>query len=55
MEYAILFLPLIGALLGYAIKVFGDIYSEIVTTLFVSAAAILSIILFYNLSTIHQP
>ena len=48
MEYAILFLPLIGALLGYAIKVFGDIYSEIVTTLFVSAAAILSIILFYN-------
>ena len=48
MEYAILFLPLIGALLGYVIKVFGDIYSEIVTTLFVSAAAILSIILFYN-------
>ena len=48
MEYAILFLPLIGALLGYVIKVFGDIYSEIVTTLFVSSAAILSIILFYN-------
>ena len=48
MEYAILFLPLIGALLGYVIKVFGDIYSEIVTTLFVSAAAIFSIILFYN-------
>ncbi len=48
MEYAILFLPLIGALIGYVIKVFGDIYSEIVTTLFVSAAAILSIILFYN-------
>ena len=48
MEYAILFLPLIGALLGYVIKVFGDIYSEIVTTLFVSVAAILSIILFYN-------
>ena len=48
MEYAILFLPLIGALLGYVVKVFGDIYSEIVTTLFVSAAAILSIILFYN-------
>ena len=48
MEYAILFLPLIGALLGYVIKVFGDIYSEIVTTLFVSLAAILSIILFYN-------
>ena len=48
MEYAILFLPLIGALLGYVIKVFGDTYSEIVTTLFVSAAAILSIILFYN-------
>ena len=48
MEYALLFLPLIGALLGYVIKVFGDIYSEIVTTLFVSAAAIFSIILFYN-------
>ena len=48
MEYAILFLPLIGALLGYVIKVFGDFYSEIVTTLIVSAAAILSIILFYN-------
>ena len=48
MEYTILFLPLIGALIGYVIKVFGDIYSEIVTTLFVSSAAILSIILFYN-------
>ena len=53
MEYAILFLPLIGALLGYVIKVFGDIYSEIVTTLFVSAAAILSIILFYN-GIVHE-
>ena len=53
MEYAILFLPLIGALLGYVIKVFGDIYSEIVTTLFVSAAAIFSIILFYN-GIVHE-
>jgi len=48
MEYAILFLPLLGAILGYSFKHFGDLFSQLVTTLFVSVSAILSIIVFYN-------
>tara|TARA_Y100000590_G_scaffold211006_1_gene239053 strand:+ start:8609 stop:10519 length:1911 start_codon:yes stop_codon:yes gene_type:complete len=48
MEYAILFLPLLGAIFGYSIKHFGDLFSELITTLFVSVSAILSIIVFYN-------
>ena len=48
MEYAILFLPLIGAIVGYFFKYFGDIYSQLITTVFVCISAVLSIIVFYN-------
>ena len=48
MEYAILFLPLIGSIFGYLAKYFGDIFSQIITTLFICVTAILSILIFYN-------
>jgi len=34
MPYLIVFLPLIGALLGYSLKSLGDRFSEITTTTF---------------------
>jgi NADH-quinone oxidoreductase subunit L len=48
MSYLIVFLPLIGALLGYSLKSLGDRYSEIITTTFLFLSATLSIIIFYN-------
>ncbi len=48
MEYAILFLPLIGSLFGYLTKYIGDLTSQIITVFSVCISAILSIILFYN-------
>ena len=48
MEYAVLFLPLFGAIFGYLAKYFGDLYSQLTTTFFVCVTAILSIVLFYN-------
>jgi len=49
MEQLIIFLPFIGALLsGFFGKFLGDRVSEILTSLFVTIAAILSIIIFYN-------
>jgi len=48
MSYLIVFLPLIGALLGYSLKSLGDRYSEVITTTFLFLSAILSIIIFYN-------
>ena len=49
MEYIIIFLPLLGAILsGFFGKFIGDRISEILTSLFVSITAILSIIVFYN-------
>jgi len=48
MEYAILFLPLIGSLFGYLSKYIGDLTSQLTTSFFVCISAILSIILFYN-------
>ncbi len=48
MEYAVLFLPLIGAILGFFLKYFGDIFSQIFTTLLVCITALLSFIIFYN-------
>ena len=48
MPYLIVFLPLIGALLGYSLKSLGDRYSEVITTAFLFLSAILSIIIFYN-------
>ena len=48
MEYAIIFLPLIGSIIGYLGGSFSKYFSEIFTTLLVSASAILSIIVFWN-------
>ena len=48
MPYLIVFLPLVGAILGYSLKFLGDRYSEVITTSFLFFSAILSIIIFYN-------
>ncbi len=48
MSYLIVFLPLIGAILGYSLKSLGDRYAEVTTTTFLFLSAILSIIIFYN-------
>ncbi len=48
MEYAIVFLPLLGAIVGYICKSFTKLFSEIVTSIFVSLSAILSLIVFWN-------
>ena len=48
MEYAIVFLPLIGAIVsGFFGKIIGDRFSEIFTSLLVSISAILSFVVFY--------
>ena len=46
MEYAILFLPLIGSVLGYLGRSFTKYFAEISTSLFVSISAVLSILVF---------
>ena len=48
MEYAIIFLPLIGSIAGYLGRSLIKYFSEITTSLFVSISGILSIILFWN-------
>ena len=48
MEYAILFLPLIGSLLGYLGRSVTKYFSEITTSVFVSISAILSIFVFWK-------
>jgi NADH-quinone oxidoreductase subunit L len=48
MEYAILFLPLVGSVLGYLGKNLLNYFSETITSLFTLVSAILSIIIFYN-------
>ncbi len=48
MEYAILFLPLIGSIIGYFGRSLTKFFSEITTSLFVSIAAIFSLIVFWN-------
>ena len=48
MEYAVIFLPLLGTIIGYLSKYFGDIASQLLTTLTVCIAAILSLAIFYN-------
>ena len=48
MEYAILFLPLIGSIVGYLGRFATKYFSEIVTSFLVSASAVLSIIVFWN-------
>jgi len=46
MEYAILFLPLVGSIIGYFGKSLTKFFSEIITSLFVSVSAVLSIVIF---------
>ena len=48
MEYAILFLPLLGSIIGYFGRSIAKLFSEITTSLLVSISAILSIIVFWN-------
>tara|TARA_B100000886_G_scaffold96479_1_gene64000 strand:- start:4471 stop:6378 length:1908 start_codon:yes stop_codon:yes gene_type:complete len=50
MEYAILFLPLAGSLIGYLGRSFTKYFAEISTSLFVGASAILSILVFWNVT-----
>ena len=48
MEYAILFLPLLGSIIGYFGRKLAKFFSEIITSFFVSISAILSLIIFWN-------
>ena len=48
MEYAILFLPLIGSIVGYLGKSITKYFAEISTSLCVGISAILSILVFWN-------
>ena len=48
MEYAILFLPLLGSIIGYFGRTINKYFSEISTSLLVCISAILSIIVFWN-------
>ena len=49
MEFALLFLPLLASLTsGFFGKHIGDRNSEIITSLFVSISALLSLIVFYQ-------
>ena len=48
MEYAIIFLPLMGSIIGYLGRSLIKNFSEIITSLLVSISAILSISLFWN-------
>ena len=51
MEYIIIFLPLAAAIIsGFFGNKIGERNSEIVTSLFVSISAILSIVIFYNVT-----
>ncbi len=48
MEYAVIFLPLIGSIVSYFGKKFGNWFSQIFSCLMVSTAAVISCIIFYN-------
>ena len=48
MEYAILFLPLFGSIIGYLGRSIAKHFAEISTSFFVIVSAILSIIVFWN-------
>ena len=47
MEYAVIFLPLIGSIVTYFEKI-RNLFSQIISCLMVSTAAVLSFIIFYN-------
>ena len=46
MQYAIIFLPLIGSIVGYLGKSITKYFSEVTTSLFVCISAALSIVVF---------
>jgi len=48
MEYALIFLPLLGSILGYFSKFIGNLFPALITTLFVFISSILSIMVLYN-------
>ena len=48
MEYAVIFLPLLGSIVTYFGKRLGNLFSQIFSCLMVSIAAILSFIIFYD-------
>ena len=55
MDYAIVFLPLLGSIIaGFFGKILGIKFSQIATCLLVSISAILSIIVFYNVVVSHS-
>ena len=52
MEYLILFLPLLASIIsGFFGKLIGDKMSQIITSLFVSISALLSLAVFYKVAT----
>jgi len=52
MEYLILFLPLLASIIsGFFGKLIGDKISQIITSLFVSVSALLSLVVFYKVAT----
>ena len=48
MEYALVFLPLVGAIIGYFGKSISKLFSEITTSICVSTSAFFSMIIFYK-------
>ena len=49
MEYTLVFLPLLGSIIsGFFGRYIGDRNSEIITSLFVSISAALSLLIFYQ-------
>ena len=48
MEHTIIFLPLIGALVGYLGRSISKYFSELITSLLVCISAILSMAVFWN-------
>ena len=48
MEYAIIFLPLLGSIIGYLGRKLVKYFAEVTTSLFVSLSAVFSIIIFWK-------
>ena len=48
MEYAVIFLPLIGSFITYFGKRIGNLFSQVFSCLMVSISAVLSFLIFYD-------
>ena len=48
MEYVLIFLPLIGSIIGYLSKYINDFLPLFITTLCIFISSIISILIFYN-------